>query len=89
MDWIEGIGLVAGILGVFGWYPQVRRVWVDKRADGVSVPTFTVIAISLALWLTYGILKNSIAIITANIFALIMIISIAYGAWKIQSLETT
>ena len=89
MDWIEGIGLLAGFLGVFGWYPQVRRVWVDKRADGVSVPTFTVIAISLALWLTYGILKNSIAIITANIFALIMIILIAYGAWRIQSLETT
>ena len=50
MDWIEGIGLLAGFLGVFGWYPQVRRVWVDKRADGVSVSTFTVIAISLALW---------------------------------------
>jgi len=89
MDWIEGIGLLAGFIGVFGWYPQVRRVWVDKRADGVSVPTFTVIAISLALWLTYGILKNSIAIITANILALIMIIGIAYGAWRIQSLETT
>ena len=85
MDWIEGIGLLAGFLGVFGWYPQVRRVWVVKRADGVSVPTFTVIAISLALWLTYGILKNSIAIITANIFALIMILLIAFGAWRIQS----
>ena len=85
MGWIEGIGLLAGFLGVFGWYPQVRRVWVDKRADGVSVPTFTVIAISLALWLTYGILKNSIAIITANIFALIMILLIAFGAWRIQS----
>ena len=72
-------------IGVFGWYPQVRRVWVDKRADGVSVPTFTVIAISLALWLTYGILKNSIAIITANIFALIMITSIAIGAYRLQT----
>jgi MtN3 and saliva related transmembrane protein len=87
MDWIEGIGLLAGFIGVFGWYPQVRRVWVDKRADGVSVPTFTVIAISLALWLIYGILKNSIAIITANIFALIMIISIAFGAYRIQSVN--
>ena len=85
MDWIEGIGLLAGFLGVLGWYPQVKRVWVDKRADGVSVPTFIVISISLALWLTYGILKNSIAIITANIFALIMIISIAFGAYRLQT----
>ena len=87
MDWIEGIGLIAGFLGVSGWYPQVRRVRVDKRADGVSVPTFTVIAISLSLWLTYGVLKNSIAIITANIFALIMILMIAVGAHRLQSLD--
>ena len=85
MDWIEGIGLLAGLLGVSGWYPQVRRVWVDKKADGVSVPTFVIIAVSLALWLTYGILKNSIAIIAANVFALIMITLIAFGAWKIQN----
>ena len=87
MDWVEGIGLLAGFLGVSGWYPQVRRVWVDKRADGVSVPTFTVIAISLMLWLSYVVLKNSIAIITANIFALIMILMIAVGAHRIQSLD--
>ena len=87
MDWVEGIGLLAGFLGVSGWYQQVRRVWVDKRADGVSVPTFTVIAISLVLWLSYGVLKNSIAIITANIFALIMILMIAFGAHRIQSLD--
>ena len=85
MDWIEGIGLLAGFLGVSGWYPQVRRVWIDKKADGVSVPTFTIIAVSLALWLTYGILKNSIAIITANVFALVMITLIAFGAWRIQT----
>ena len=85
MDWIEGIGLLAGFLGVSGWYPQVRRVWIDKEADGVSIPTFTIIAVSLALCLTYGFLKNSIAIITANVFALVMILLIAVGAWRIQS----
>ncbi len=85
MDWIEGIGLLAGFFGTFGWYPQVRRVWIDKKADVISVPTFVVIAISLGLWLTYGILKNSIAIIVANIFALTMILSIVIGAYRIQS----
>jgi len=86
MDWIEGVGLAAGFLGIIGWYPQVKRVWIEKKADGVSVPTFTVIAISLVLWLTYGVLKNSIAIVVANVFALIMIVSIAVGAWRIQSI---
>ncbi|MEC7712426.1 MAG: SemiSWEET family transporter [Candidatus Thermoplasmatota archaeon] len=87
MDWVEGIGLFAGFLGVSGWYPQVKRVWFEGRADGISVPTFVVICISLTLWLIYGVLKNSIAIIVANIFALLMISSIAIGAYRIQSVN--
>ena len=87
MDWIEGIGLLAGFIGTFGWYPQVRRVWIDNKAEGISVPTFVVICISLTLWLIYGVLKNSIAIIVANIFAIIMISSIAIGAYRIQSVD--
>ena len=86
MDWVEGIGLLAGVIGVLGWYPRVKRIWIDKKADGVSVSSFTAIAISLLLWLTYGIIKNSIAIVIANILALIVIVSIAVGAWRIQSI---
>jgi MtN3 and saliva related transmembrane protein len=85
MDWVEGIGLFAGFLGVLGWYPQVKRVWIEGKADGISVPTFVVISVSLSLWLLYGILKNSVAIVVANIFALIMIGSVAVGAYRIQN----
>ena len=85
MDWVEGIGLLAGVIGVLGWYPQVKRIWVDKKADGISVPSFTAIAISLFLWLAYGIIKQSIAIVVANILALTVIITIAVGAYRLQS----
>ena len=87
MYWVESIGLFAGFLGVSGWYPQVKRVWFEGRADGISVPTFFVICISLTLWMIYGVLKNSIAIIIANIFALLMIASIEIGAYRIQSVN--
>ncbi len=85
MDWVEGIGLLAGVIGVLGWHPQVKRIWVDKKADGISVPSFTAIAISLFLWLAYGIIKKSIAIVVANILALTVIIAIAVGAYRLQS----
>ena len=85
MDWVEGIGLLAGVIGVLGWYPQIKRIWVDKKADGISVPSFTAIAISLFLWLAYGIVKKSIAIVVANILALTVIIAIAVGAYRLQS----
>ena len=87
MDWVEGIGLLAGVIGVLGWYPQVKRIWVDKKADGISVPSFTAIAISLFLWLAYGIIKQSIAIVVANILALTVIIAIAVGAYRLQSVN--
>ena len=85
MDWVEGIGLFAGFLGVSGWYPQLKRVWIDGRADGISVPTFVVICISLTFWLIYGVLKNSISIIVANVLALLMIGGVAIGAYRIQN----
>ncbi|OIR22310.1 MAG: hypothetical protein BET99_04765 [Marine Group III euryarchaeote CG-Epi2] len=87
MEQVEIIGLIAGVIGVLGWYPQVKRIWIDKKADGVSVPSFAAIAISLLLWLTYGIIKNSIAIVIANILALIVIIAIAFGAYRLQSVN--
>ncbi len=37
---IETIGFAAGVLGIVAWIPQVKTVWVDKRHDGVSLPTF-------------------------------------------------
>ena len=87
MEQVVIIGLIAGVIGVLGWYPQVKRIWIDKKADGVSVPSFAAIAISLLLWLTYGIIKNSIAIVIANILALIVIIAIAFGAYRLQSID--
>jgi MtN3 and saliva related transmembrane protein len=87
MEQVEIIGLIAGVIGVLGWYPQVKRIWIDKKADGVSVPSFAAITISLFLWLAYGLIKNSIAIVVANILALIVIIAIAFGAYRLQSIN--
>ena len=56
MFWIESIGIIAGILGIAAWIPQIYRIWIKKRADGISVPTFIVIAFALILWLIYGVL---------------------------------
>ena len=81
---IEIIGLIAGFLGVIAWIPQIYRIWIKKRADGVSLPTFLVIATALILWLIYGIIIESFSLIISNIFTLIMILFVLIGAWKIQ-----
>ena len=51
--WIESIGLVAGFIGIVAWIPQIRRVWIDEKEEGISLPTFLAVTVSLSLWLVY------------------------------------
>ena len=82
--WIESIGLVAGVLGIVAWIPQIREVWVNKRHDGVSLATFGVVTIALSLWLIYGILIDSISMIIANVMTLAAIFAVIIGVMRLR-----
>ena len=82
---IEAIGLLAGFLGVLAWIPQIYKIWIQNRADGIGLTTFSIITTALILWLVYGVMINSLSLIISNIFTLIMILLVLFGAWKIQS----
>ena len=84
MDYIEIIGLLAGFLGAVAWGPQIHRIWVKKKADGISLPTFSIISTALTLWLIYGLLINSLSLIVSNFFTLILILLVLVGAWRVQ-----
>ena len=84
MNYAEAIGLLAGVLGLIAWVPQIQRIWIQKRADGISLPTFIVIAIAITLWLIYGILVNSLSLIVSNGLVLVLILIVLIGAWKVQ-----
>ena len=52
-EFIEGIGLIAGLLGVIAWIPQLQKVWIQKLHEGISIPTILIICIALVLWTVY------------------------------------
>ncbi|MEZ8008997.1 MAG: PQ-loop domain-containing transporter [Candidatus Poseidoniaceae archaeon] len=85
--WIEAIGLLAGIIGIFAWIPQIIQVWVHKRHDGISLTTFAVVSFALGLWLVYGILVDSFAMIAANIMTLTVIGAVIIGVLKVRKNE--
>jgi len=85
--WIEAIGLLAGIIGIFAWIPQIIQVWVHKRHDGLSLTTFAVVSFALGLWLVYGILVDSFAMIAANIMTLTVIGAVIVGVLKVRKNE--
>ena len=76
--------MLAGFLGIIAWFPQLYRIWINKRADGISLPTFLIITTALILWLIYGLIIKSFSLIISNVFTLIMILFVLIGAWKVQ-----
>ena len=84
---IEAIGLLAGVVGIVAWVPQIIQVWVHKRHDGLSLTTFAVVAIALFMWLIYGILVDSFAMIVANIMTLSVIGAVFFGVLRIRKSE--
>lgn len=80
----EFIGLLAGLLGMVAWIPQIYRIWIKKKADGISLPTFSIISLALILWLVYGIIIRSVSLIISNTITLILILFVLFGAWYIQ-----
>ncbi len=34
---VEALGLLAGVIGIVAWIPQIIQVWVHKRHDGLSL----------------------------------------------------
>jgi len=80
----EWIGLAAGLLGIIAWLPQIQKVWLDKRHDGISLPTLSIILIALSLWLVYGILIDSFAVIISNILAILFIGVVVIGVIRLR-----
>ncbi len=86
--WVEAIGLLAGVLGIVAWVPQIREVWVNKRHEGISLATFSVVTIALGLWLLYGILIDSMSMVIANIMTLSVIFAVILGVIRLRRAES-
>ena len=82
--WVEVIGVIAGSLGVVAWFPQIRKVWSDEEHEGISIATFCLVSTSLVLWLFYGIIIGSVAMVMANLAALSCIIAIIVGVIRLR-----
>jgi MtN3 and saliva related transmembrane protein len=72
-NWIEVVGLVAGTLTTLSFLPQAVKVWRSRSTHDISLLMFGLMLIGTALWLTYGILLRSPALILANGASLLLV----------------
>lgn len=60
------LGLVATCFTTSSFVPQVWRTWKTRDVSGISLATYLVITIGLALWLVYGFVRGDLPLIVAN-----------------------
>jgi len=74
--WPTLLGSVAAVCTTAAFIPQVVRVYRLRRADEISLGTFSVFAVGTFVWTIFGVLIDSWPIILANsiTFALALVI---------------
>jgi MtN3 and saliva related transmembrane protein len=70
MEFIDVLGLVAGICTSSSVIPQLIKTVKSKKAQDVSLFMFIVLLTGNSLWIYYGFHKTDVAIISTNILAL-------------------
>jgi MtN3 and saliva related transmembrane protein len=73
---LDILGLVATCFTTSSFVPQVISTYKTRDVSGISLPTYLIITIGLALWLAYGLLKNDLPLIVANAVMVVLTASI-------------
>ncbi|NOT14782.1 MAG: SemiSWEET transporter [Methylotenera sp.] len=73
---LDILGLIATAFTTSSFVPQVITTWKTRDVSGISLPTYVIITIGLALWLIYGILKGDLPLIVANSVMVILTFTI-------------
>ena len=70
MDYTTTIGLVSAALTTGAYVPQAVKTWRTRRTSDLSLSMFTMVFLGTAGWLAYGLLKDDLPIILANVITL-------------------
>ena len=85
MEFIEGVGLLAGICTSSAVIPQLVTTVKKKKASEVSTLMFIVLMTGNALWVYYGIDKKDVPIIATNIFTVCLNIAMLFLKYKYKN----
>lgn len=67
VDPVELVGGIAGVLTTSAFIPQVVRTWRRRSARDFSLGLLGLLVVGNTLWLSYGLLTGSPALVAANV----------------------
>lgn len=68
----EIVGIAAGVCTAVSLLPQLIKIIKHKKANDLSLFYLAILLCGLALWVTYGILRDDRPIIITNSFSLVL-----------------
>lgn len=69
---IDHLGFAAAFCTTAAFIPQVRMVWRERGAPGISSGMYLIFIVGVALWLFYGLALKSWPVVIANGVTLVL-----------------
>ena len=82
MNALDLLGLVGTCFTTSSFLPHVWLTWKTRDVSGISLPTYVIITIGLALWLVYGWLRGDMPLMVAN--AVMVVLTGAITVMKLR-----
>ena len=70
--YIEMIGLIAGACTTLSFVPQIYRVIKSHSTKDISVGMYVLFCSGVGLWVCYGVLSHSLAVVVANALTFVL-----------------
>ena len=81
---IDHLGFAAAFCTTAAFIPQVRMVWRERGAPGISSGMYLMFIFGVAMWFCYGLALGSWPIILANGITLTLAMSILGMKWYFE-----
>ena len=75
---VEALGLIAGAFLICAFLPQVIKVLRTRSARDLSLLTFLLQSTGVVLWIVYGLITGSLALVITNSLTMIIYITLIY-----------
>jgi MtN3 and saliva related transmembrane protein len=78
----SGVGVVAALLSITSFAPQIIKIWREKDAASVSLRAYVVTVVGFSCWIAYGALIRAWPVIASNGACLLMSGAVLVLKWR-------
>lgn len=75
---IQILGLFAGAFVILGSLPQILKIIRTKSTKDISLPMYVLQNVGIAIWIVFGVLTHSLAVVVTNVIYFVFTLTILY-----------